>query len=362
MTEQVCEFFGEDDADDDWQSISCSTSSGGGCAGSRLCMPQPLNCIPDVCNTYDPVATPPESPAGCLTEVTAGTVIADVMQAAKGMCESDAAPDTFLYKVATSIPLAQNQMDKFQIRYDYLRQMNDENDKIIEIFEKAVEMFDMFLSGPAADLIRARQDFIPNEDGLPYDAIYGWRGKDSVPGSGLADGKWHIVKVEGRLPGNCDNACDINQTGPNLEWPKIETSTYAWGTRRQYDLINLEGSTKFRAIRYDEDSPSNSLLFPNGVPIWQFRGGHPKRPQDGTYDPANLETACVLSTITKLPDGITDTNIYDGAFMTTWRSDDPVCWDLAHGLLSQGVVSETCATYFWTGSRMDFRFVDCREF
>ncbi|MCK5083929.1 MAG: hypothetical protein KAR31_13555, partial [Candidatus Omnitrophica bacterium] len=71
-------------------------------------------------------------------------------------------------------------------------------------------------------------------------------------------------------------------------------------------------------------------------------------------------------TITELPGTIIPTTLYTGAFIMNEHLPevggvsvvDP-CWDLAHGFLSQGVVNETCAHYFWSGAGMELEFVRC---
>jgi len=282
----------------------------------------------------------------------------------------DLSADEWLDQTRQSAIEAQNQVVKFEKRRNFLEGRAAEAANIISLFNEAITKIEAFLLGPAANLIRARIDFDPNTGGgLPYEAIYGWQNAERLPM--LTRGRWHIVKVEARIPNYCDNRCSTNQGPSSPPWPKIITYTKNWGMKRCYELVNTEGSVKFRTTRYDEEIKSGSILFPNFKPLWKFRSHHPERPGGGfLYDPGPLDGLCVHATIQDFADGNTASGIYDGAFMMNnyIQSPDPGfnegCWDLSHRLLSRGVVNETCANYFWDAgtSRMDLRFVRCLEF
>ena len=319
--------------------------------------------------------------------------------------------DGWLYSTEQSIREAKNQVAKFEKRRDFLYWRLKEAQNILSIFGEdtdgdgttdtgIIEKLETFLRGPAADLIQARIDYAPpsGETGLPYQAIYGWRNEDEVlPSGGTRRGKWHIVKVEARVPGACDDRCSWSQTSRDPAWPRIRTYTKSWGTKRCYELVNTEGSVKFRTTRWDEDKSAKScaglspcpvdctdcggssvatyhpvMRFPNGEPIWSFKGNHPLRPlSTSLYNPDLLDGVCASSTLTELPGSMTPTTIYMGAFMLNRFNMDggpennEQCWNLAHGLLSSGVFNETCARYYWhggTNTGMGIEFVECEEF
>lgn len=265
---------------------------------------------------------------------------------------------------------AQNQVAKFQKRRDFLAARLAEANNIIAILDEAIDKFNEFLTGPAEALIRARIRFNQGETGLPFQAVYGWRDPSVRPEGGGPEirGKWHIVKVEARLPGACETACGTSQVkGSDPDWPKIKTYTKHLGFTRCYELDNRDGVVKFRTTRYDEEKTSGFLSFPNGTPLWRFRWSHPQRPQDmPDYDstPTSLDGACDGDDVrlNKLPTGASADGIYEGAFMMEeYTEDNKDCWNLAHHLLTRGVVSETCAQYGWYDG-MDFKFVPCKKF
>jgi len=336
-------------------------------------------CSSSDCYCEKSLAAPPEVPdfnfscSDVLPGATAPNPYTDALDLARHDCgvpnntSGVPADDTFLDLIARSIPEATNQVAKFGVRLNYLKNRLEEFREVLDIFETAEGQFNTFLSGPAAELIAARAAFDPNSIGLPRHATYGWQ--DPPPDDGSATrGKWHIVKVEARIPENCDSACGPNQAlDSDPEWPRIKTRTKWFGSRRCYKLSSREGVVKFRVVRYDEEAEPGDLTFPNDEPIWQFRQAHPERPSDPTVDPDQLDANCAASMINSIPDGTpggTATNIYDGAFMMARfdASTNTQCWNLANRLLSQGVVSEACAYYHWTGGQMTYRFIDCRAF
>jgi len=330
---------------------SCNTAKSD-CEGNCTCNPPGLNC-----QTLD---------------------VAAEAEASKGSCGSTL-PDSYLDFLQRSIPEAANQVAKFQKRRDFLDSRATEAKAIVDIFDPAIVKFDEFLNGladpddsPVEKLIELRDNFKPGKHGLPYHAIYGWKDEDDP--SGTPEGKWHIVKVEARSLNHCDNRCAGNQTSRDPGWPRIKSYTKSWGMKRCYKLVNVLGSVKFRTIRYDEEKKSGLFRFPNGVPIWNFRTAHPKildkekRTQD-IVRPGGLAGACLLPgdlaspTIDVFEDNSSTDKIYHGAFMMNkWQVSNAACWDLAHKLLTLGVVTETCAKYNWMGSRMNFKFVPCKDF
>jgi hypothetical protein len=324
-----------------------------------------------------------------------GEILVNLMDAGGVSCDLN--PNGWLTRTRQSAIEATNQVTKFEKRRNFLDRRLEElivddpiqNKKgILPILEEAIDKFNNFLIGPSLDpldptgpaqkIIKYRISYNPNKDvGLPYHAVYGWQ--DEVALGSPERGNWHLVKVEARLPGNCDNACGIGG-GPDPEWPRIKTYTKNWGMTRCYELINTDGLVKFRVTRYDEERDSGLLSFPNGVPLWKPRSAHPQRSltPSGGGDPDmfkadNLGGDCGPSTITKFVDGQPTTfagfpaGIYQGAFIVEDLIPRPDpnqnerCWNSVHHLLSRGVTSETCARYMWEGGRMNFRFISCQD-
>jgi len=297
-------------------------------------------------------------------------IVINVISAGGPRC--DLAAGGWLDQTRQSAIEATNQVTKFQKRRDFLDGRVNEAKAIIAILDEAIDEFDTFLNDYAAALIALRQSLVVADlEGRPYQFIYGWQ--DAEPDPGLGRGKWHIVKSEARIPGRCDTACGgaLAPGGPQTlgsdpQWPSIGTDTHNLGTKRCYFIQNERGVVKFRATRYDEDAPSGLMVFPNGVPIWQARYSNPNRPQDA-YNATELSGACTAGMIRTLPgpnpDGVADqTTAYQGAFiMNQITGGNAACWQLATQLLSTGVVSETCAEYYWGPAGMDFKFVDCVE-
>lgn len=326
----------------------------------------------------------------------------------------DTAPGGWLDSARQSSFEAVNQVVKFDKRLHFFERDMDYNDdgvldftigrlaeakEIIAILTEAIDKFTEFLIGPAKDLINARIAYSASSEdtGLPYEAIYGWRdGED--PSAPNVRGKWHIVKVEARITGMCDNRCAADQVGPDPPWPTVKTYTKNWGMKRCYELINTSGSVKFRTTRWDEAKSAKpcasvspcppecggncglgstvtyvpAMTFPNGTPIWSFKANNPLRPVDRSVtNPDNLDGYCAGSTIATLPGTYTGTTIYMGAFIMHkyfplgYDNDNADCWNLAHRLLSSGYSNETCAEYYWHDGMnrgMGIEFVDCKPF
>ena len=307
-----------------------------------------------------------------------GNIWYDEIVAALGdVC--DPAPGGWLDGIVRSYPEAQNQVAKFRQRYTYLSGRLNELNGIIAVLDEAEQKFNEFLTcvdadgdgkpdGHACQLIQDRINYEYEPSGLPYHAVYGWQG-EPPKNDPSAPGRWHLVRVDARIPRKCDRACNIDQspTG-DPSWPWVGTYTEGFlDTTRCYEMRGTEGVVKTRVTRFDENRGS-SVLFPNGVPIWEFKYFHPERPVDysgpNAYNPQGLEGTCFNSMVNELPDG-TPTNIYQGAFILNERADNPGCWDRVQNILTRGVTSETCARYYWQrGMRpgMDFMFVPCLSF
>ncbi len=362
------------------------------------------------------------------TSPTFVTDVADALKSAKGSCAEDAGiPDEFLDLVVQSGLEAENQVAKFEQRRAFLRNRLDELNNILNnVLIPARDEFDKFLTcddndtyggpigipdgepdGPACRVIKDRIKYKYEPSGLPYEAVYGWQTPDPP--------RWHIVKVEARIPGKCDDACNTDQNPARLDpaWPWIETWTKGFlDTTRCYEMRSTEGIVKTRVTRFDERRDSSMLSFANGVPIWQFKYAHPERPVDYTttniYNPATELGVCGDSMINEFPPGnwlgnplciaacgpepvcaagcavdpdppmceslcprdppcvtLCGQPFYQGAFILNEEIDDPECWRSVHNILTRGVTSETCAQYYWQGGMrhgMNFKFVPCKEF
>ncbi|MCB9747070.1 MAG: hypothetical protein H6755_01515 [Candidatus Omnitrophica bacterium] len=268
---------------------------------------------------------------------------------------------------------AENQVEKFKKRADFLANRLREYDNFINVFDTAITKFEEFLWGPAQDLVNYRKnENISIPLGLPYQAIYGW--KDSEISPGKNDGLWHIVKVEARTPGRCDKACHVDQKQASVErgFPWIRTYKKKWGITRCFELERENGTVKFRVTRFDENKINNNILrFPNKQKIWNFRFFNPNRASKESIESTKVDLGDTCADLV-LPDPpgilipVQHQNLYRGAFMM----NDPIlpgedgynCWQRVHKLLSSGVSSETCAQYDWINGTMSFFFKPCEPF
>ncbi len=310
-----------------------------------------------------------ECTAGVGNPLPAGSwrtdLIANVLQGTggAGVSSCDLNPGGWLDLTAQSALEAKNQVAKFKQRRNFLEGRVKEAKHILDILDTAYTNFEDFLGQPITDLIAERDHYESDPPALPRFAVYGWRSDNS---GGQRPG-WHIVKVETHIPTRCNDACDVSQTGP-AEWPRIKTWTERWGTKRCYELVNTDGVVKIRVSRYDEQGSSGKLLrFPNGMPIWQFRFTDPRRP----FYAGNLDTLCGNLALDDppaelLPIGVKD--IYKGAFLMNKRStinpNNAACWDYVHRLLASGVMTETCAQYYYHSSPQEalgLKFVPCTQ-
>ena len=305
------------------------------------------------------------------------TAVRDSLLMANPTC--DIAPGGWLDLTGTSAIEAANQVIKMQLRRDFLEDLvNDMNQFIVTMNTARIKFYEFLTApGPVADLIQARFDYDANPpDHFPFQAIYGWQ--DPIPpeirlGAPGGESYWHIVKVEGRMPKRCDNACGVGGN-PDPEWPKVRTYTKKMGLKRCYELVNTDGIVKFRVLRFDEapNSTGSGLTFPNGQPLWKFRFFHPS-PNRGDVDAATLGTTCdsIMITDPRVP-----VDTFKGAFFMNQRvgtgDTDPVlgnnwnCWNRTHFILANGGIgTEVCAQYYLKqGVRpgMTFSFIPCEAF
>ncbi len=193
-------------------------------------------------------------------------------------------------------------------------------------------------------------------ESLPSDAIYAWKsGKGCLDGMGNPAECWHVVKVEGRIPGRCEGHC--GRPGRyEPDWPYIKSFNKGFlGSKlceavgdsfEKYgncdedddydDAVNCfkGGVVKSRVIRFDQDK-SNLLQFANQIPIWKFIFHHPEEGGVSMGGIRALDQYCQE----RLPGGE-----LSGANMALTGSR---CQDVANIILKHGIMTQTCAEYFW---------------
>ena len=284
-----------------------------------------------------------------------------------GSCgETD--PGGFKDLLDLSVLAAQNQREKMLKRVLILNGREDEAIAIRDLLSNGLNHINAFLTGPAQGIIdacKAWGNIYP--PATTSFAIYAWQDlpKDVYD---TVRGDWHVVKVEVRTPGRCNNACGTNR------WPWIRSYTKDWGLKRCYELEERTGRVKARVIRYDEDTIGGKMRFPDGEVLWKPQYYHP---EGSDQDPTDLEITCAI---------MIDPNIaaqtwewgWTHAFMinqTPTASATPPrgsaeylnCWTFIHeSLLRYGYSTATCAQYFlgggsgYSGDRsFRVRFVEC---
>ncbi len=311
-------------------------------------------------------------------------------------------PRSLVFRTAmlASANEARNQVAKFEKRLEFLQNRYQEAMNIVGptgILTEGINEFTAFLDNgtdfnnpaatpvfipgqdsPSEALIQARKDLTNAEPSIPSVAVYAWRDlplktprTDPFSGTQTTFGYWHIVKAEVRIPRRCNNACGLGGTA-DPGWPRVKTFTKSWGTKRCYELDNTEGMVKARVIRWDEDKDPRLLTWPNGTPIWSIRLFHP---DVGRRRPEDFTAICEPAIDNTIEGSTTDPNdrpwghafmlnkIPDLTLVGNWYTD---CWKAVHEVLKSGVVSDTCAEYYFglgdaTLGRRGFRlkFVPC---
>ncbi|MDO8579979.1 MAG: hypothetical protein Q7S13_00695 [Candidatus Omnitrophota bacterium] len=302
--------------------------------------------------------------------------VLNAIHSINAICDPSFLP--WLSNTNKSMREAQMQTIKFSKRLKFLNEIKSRADGIIGILADAESAFSNFIA-EANDLINYRKTLDDQTDkekdaGLPYQAIYGWKDENKKG----EDGLWHIVKVDARIPRRCDKACwpDQKQKSKEKPWPKVNTWTENWGSKRCYELIYTDGVVKARVSRWDETRASDTLYFPNKLPIWKFKSFTNVREGQGgpiTTGANGLENTCAPQMLVGPKNNKKDY----GAFLMNEPvltgevdfNNDPLppntnCWNRSVELLSQGVSTETCAEYFFSGNPtegMHIRFVKCKE-
>ncbi|MDP8213464.1 MAG: hypothetical protein P9X22_09310 [Candidatus Zapsychrus exili] len=274
------------------------------------------------------------------------------------------ADSDFLSNLSESAHQGVNQTVKFQKRREFLSSLEIGLDNAIVTFNYAAEGFADFLeSDEVAALKEFRADFFNVDDfteNSPYQLIYGWKDDESK----VKDPLWHLVRVDARLPKKCDQ--ENSSLCGNWQWPDIDEYTKGiFATTRCYELKNHTGGVKIRVTRYDESPKTGNLIFPNGVPIWDFK--YKRSGLDNTENIPALEAACLGASNDLLPPILAESSIYkpvyQQAFILNKADEYPACWNKAMDHIKMGVMTETCAQYFWLGpdygGSMNLKFVPC---
>jgi len=299
----------------------------------------------------------------------------------KGSC-GNAQSVAFKITLQQSATEASVQVEKFRQRYKFLKGRFDEATSIVNSLTIAINSLSAFLDNntpnnlgdsPAERFIQNRLAPIQNTTrDLPSFAIYVWQDKDPIltnpagqPRWGTGQGYWHAVKAEVRIPRRCAGNC------LNNDWPKIDSRTSGGFLSKKvcYKLINREGMTKARVIRYDQDKDMTGLMFPGGGQIWKPRLSNPTFSTDP--NPGGLRADCAALIDNDLAGwlgGADDRRHLGAAFMLNkipnlGNPADPytVCWNRVHNqLLSHGIMSESCAQYYFVeGQGFRVKFVPC---
>ncbi|MFA5059279.1 MAG: hypothetical protein WC676_01450 [Candidatus Omnitrophota bacterium] len=242
--------------------------------------------------------------------------------------------------------------EKYQQRYNFLSDAYTKaGDAATKLADARTKISEFLTTANLPNGISSVEDSLLGDiPSLPPYAIYGWKtdkGCGRNP-DGSEKGCWHIVRVEAKIPTRCDGGC--GRPGlPEPDWPRVKNSVH--GTFNQhrcnsvgdvYDKVSWcneqdeyhhtgcfkGGKVKVRVTRWDQDKDL-SFRFANAMPIWGMSFSHPQK------GPASVGNINSLS-------GCLDTPT-EGAFMV--KDDD--CRARAESLLSHGVMSLSCAEYFW---------------
>ncbi len=261
----------------------------------------------------------------------------------------------------------QNIKTRFIYRRDFLVSVAD---TITQLETAKTKLRDFIVSSQAVlaqgQVFQNTGDLGTRHPKLSNFVIYGWQDENLLCGPGASRGCWHIVQVEARIPTLCGGKCgrkDPYFVETQLEvnrWPRIKTYTTDFlDTSRCESLgdsfdngdycnedIDYEnwkacykgGTTKARIIRYDENRDL-SLKFANAVPIWKFSLTNPQRGPAGQSVLDALAATCD-------PQG-------EGAFMINYAGQSPGCHTAAKEILTKGVMTESCAEYFFHRDPVD---------
>ncbi len=264
-------------------------------------------------------------------------------------------------KLLLSAREAENQLAKLIKRRDFLAARFKEMQDLKTLLDNAVYQFDLLIDA-ANVLIDARvaaEAGSKKQPSLTSFAIYGWQ---TTPPPGTTIGLWHIVRVDGRVPGRCDNNCGKDgKVEPDLPW--IKTYTKIIGIRRcfsmgdafdkyggcdstgEYDEMDkcfVGGKVKAQVTRFDESK--KQMSFPNGFNFWRFIFSNPFV-LGGVPNTAKLDEDCLpfagapgAFMLNHPPSDSDDGGDPDGPYHR--------CWIRVNELLKHGVSSQACAEYY----------------
>jgi len=286
--------------------------------------------------------------------------------------------------------ITSNDHDKFDYRYDFINSLNDDVRRLSSELGTQIAAFENFIENPIWPELAKEWERIkdPPNKALPGMVIYGWR-DDPDPKQPSEPGLWHLVKVESRVPGRCDDHCSRQSPGreghrynhdPKLPWVKAwsnDTGTKDYLTLgdafnlfgdcdEHSDYANRDqtcfqgGTVKTRVTRWDQTKTHNALSFANKVPIWNFMYGR-YGIGDQQVDINYLNNSC------RMRDD--EHGVELDAFIANDLPSDPAdCRGAANRLLSTGIMSQSCAEYFfrdWNdnagGRGFNVKFVPCQE-
>ncbi|HNV24600.1 MAG TPA: hypothetical protein PKH98_06915, partial [Candidatus Omnitrophota bacterium] len=270
---------------------------------------------------------------------------------------------------------------KFSVRYVFLNSLYGQANNIISKLDEGISKIQNFLNNLyVINIINKRKNYVGGSGNLVPNPsvsnaiIYAWRDESSIP----ADRLIHIVRVDARIPTKCGpiggaGNCGLPDANGNFTsdplWPNVKTYTKGFlDATRCYQLDNTSGVVKMRVVRFDEPHALTSLLFPNGLPIWQFRQSRTTSPtmySDIATIKTCFQTLNPSSIIPNVPEPYF--HLYQNAFLMNKESENYSCWQAANRLLEKGIVSETCAKYYFQNvsggpdklTGMGFNFVPC---
>jgi hypothetical protein len=263
----------------------------------------------------------------------------------------------------------------------------------LQKLDQAQTKIDEFLNDPRVAALRDldESDVSPESNGQ---VIYAWR---DDPKPGQAQGLWHAVFAEAKIPtlcgGNCKRTTCVRNDAtfgprddgdcpsePNL--PKIHafnSSKRQWYSIIDYlgkgDCYNTKkdgknyvypsycfkgGLTKVRVIRYDQEDDSLILKFVTSN-FWKMRSDNPNA--NSPASPNEIQNACAT---------IMGGGVVNGAWgregavlLNEPTNENLACWNLMTGLLKRGIESRSCAEYFYRQQPWNYspafgvKFVEC---
>lgn len=269
---------------------------------------------------------------------------------------------------------------KYDARYRFLRDIYLESGRIADGLLQANRKIVAFINDLRVTKLKLEFGAIRAATAVagtwePF-AIYGWRTKEN-PDDPNSKKYWHLVRADAKLPGRCGGKCGRGYYGKSREptWPYLFTFTKDWGTRRCWSMVDSldyddhcndesdyahdaracmrGGTVKSRVIRWDQDRDF-MMKFANNVPIWNFMFHHPgvRSTQSPQAAIQALETSCANN-------NTIDYFMYNGGRDCDPNNPPPppavcentanqdACYNAARNLLQRGVMSKTCAEYFF---------------